>query len=365
MHICRIFFNYQRAKYAARFLKPPGFFKRAEMRERPHRKTGPFENPVKRFVRLREKARLFSLVPPPRNVPKAKIISTKMLQPVEGVPTVDPKVLERRLEFLLGPEAQQQQLSAKLRPGLTPYQAELFTWERQMRDLRKIYRAQYLQKLAQVTEEERLRQYNLHLRQRKDAQERKELILNKALEEKKYRAWPISTFVVSQAHELGRRSRKKIANVYWLSKLATGINYKQDMHASSEEISVPDLARDLGHDIEESSRHKIQSGQLFFRRLLKESFKLMPEDMPRFRDYMEPVSASKRAATAYKNFSESELLQLVEQKIAILNEKIDEESKLDTKCKNSLYIQLRDHLDAARVAYLERENLPDTKGAEK
>lgn len=55
--------NIKRLNYSARFLRPPGFFKRAELREKPRRKTGPFENPVRRFVRLQEKERLFSQAP--------------------------------------------------------------------------------------------------------------------------------------------------------------------------------------------------------------------------------------------------------------------------------------------------------------
>lgn len=92
-------------------------------------------------------------------VPVAKPVSTQLLKSVEGVPKVSSEVLERRLAFLLSDKAVEQQKSAKLRPGLTPYLAELYMWERQMRDIRRIYRAQYLQKLDSVTEAERLRQY--------------------------------------------------------------------------------------------------------------------------------------------------------------------------------------------------------------
>jgi len=42
------------------------------LREKPRELTGPYENPVRRWVRLREKARQFSELPPPRKVPVPK-----------------------------------------------------------------------------------------------------------------------------------------------------------------------------------------------------------------------------------------------------------------------------------------------------
>lgn len=41
----------------------------------------------------------------------------------------------------------------------------------------------------------------------------------------------------------------------------------------------------------------------------------------------------------------------------MLNDKIDRDSELHGKSKDNLYIQIRDHLDAARVAYLVRLQL--------
>ena len=45
----------------------------------------------------------------------------------------------------------EQQLSAPLLPGprMTPYFVEFMCWSRQLREIRRIYRAQYLQKLAE------------------------------------------------------------------------------------------------------------------------------------------------------------------------------------------------------------------------
>ncbi|EKX74002.1 conserved hypothetical protein [Theileria equi strain WA] len=353
----------KRLIYASRFLKPPGFFKRAEMREKPHRKTGPFENPVRRFVRLREKARMFSQLPAPRNVPIPKPIVPTLLQSLDYVPKVSPEVLTRRLEFLLGPEAKEQQLHAKIREGLTPYQAELFMWERQMRDLRKIYRAQYFQKLSQVTEEERLKQYNILLKTRTENYNKRQEIRRSIHEEKKRRAIIRDTMRiekrVTQSLELGRLSKRKIANIYWLNKLQTGMNYQEDGTVRSgkltEDISVPKLASELGHKVEESKslRHKIMDGNLFFRELLKDSFELLPEDMNRFEDpEIELDTPSKRAEVAYSRLTDAEKLELLEKKIAMLSEKIDEDSKTFGKSKNAFYIQLRDQLEAAKLAYL-------------
>ena len=77
-----------------------------------------------RFVRLREKARKFNEMPPPRRVPVAMPSQPpyRELQPVKGVPSVAAEVLEKRLDFLLGEKAIQQQLQAELIPGFTPYQ---------------------------------------------------------------------------------------------------------------------------------------------------------------------------------------------------------------------------------------------------
>ena len=60
--------NTRRAVYAARFLRPPGYMKRMSMREKPRDFTGPFENPVRKLVRLREKASQYCEMPPPRKV---------------------------------------------------------------------------------------------------------------------------------------------------------------------------------------------------------------------------------------------------------------------------------------------------------
>ncbi|GFE54085.1 DNA repair protein [Babesia ovis] len=374
-HLSGCLHNVKRLNYSARFLRPPGFFKRAEMREKPRRKTGPFENPVRRFVRLKEKERVFSQVPLARKVPVAKPVTTQLLKPIEGVPSVSNDVLERRLEFLLSSKAVDQQLSAKLRPGLTPYLAELYMWERQMRDLRKIYRAQYLKKLDSVVETERHRQYQQYLHVTQERRNKAELKRRAIYSRVKERAIMRDTMRiekrVSQAIQLERLSKRKIGNIYFLHKMQKGF----DPHSGAEsspsvtdrDISIVDLAKYLGHPVEDASsiKRKIKTGRHFFRDILKESFELMPEDSDRYEVRSVPSKTpTERAEIAYKFFSDDEKLRLLESKIAMLNEKIDADSKLHGKTKENVYIQIRDHLDAARVAYMAEVEVADGSSVE-
>lgn len=124
--------SHNRAVIASRFMRPPGKFKRAQIREKPRVLIGPFENPIRRFVRMREKAKHFSLVPPPRRIPIPSTIVKKFLQPLSDVPTVSSEALNHRLDFLLSSKASLQQIHSKMRPGATPFQIELFMWERQV-----------------------------------------------------------------------------------------------------------------------------------------------------------------------------------------------------------------------------------------
>eukprot|EP00920_Eleutheroschizon_duboscqi_P042078 GHVT01100796.1.p1 GENE.GHVT01100796.1~~GHVT01100796.1.p1 ORF type:complete len:266 (+),score=42.38 GHVT01100796.1:170-967(+) len=249
-----------RQSYASRFLRPPSFFKRAALRDKPRRRIGPFENEAKKFVRLREKARNFCLIPPPRLVPTPRPIQLRLLQPVDRVPTISAECLSRRLEFLLGPKAKLQQLNAKLLPGWTPYQAEKFAWEKQMVECRKIYRAQYLQKLAEVTEEERLKQQQLHLQERDDRRARREAKLHRVAEERKRRALLIDRRrieqSVTQALEVGRLSRRRDENLQWLSKVEARAELitreqiepqleRRGLELFTREVSAPDILRQL------------------------------------------------------------------------------------------------------------------------
>ncbi|CDI82024.1 hypothetical protein EAH_00064320, partial [Eimeria acervulina] len=173
---------------AACFLRPPGYYKRGSLREAPKRWVGGYESLVKAAVRKRVKAKHFCLLPPPREIPVAAAPTPKVLQQVRGVPSVSAAALQHRLRFLLGPEAPLQQQQAKLREGLTPYQAELFMWQRQLTEVRRIYRAQYLQRLAEVTAEEQQKHHLLLQQTRADKRIRREEALQRLLEATKRRA---------------------------------------------------------------------------------------------------------------------------------------------------------------------------------
>lgn len=147
--------SYHKALYASRFMRPPTYWKRLKMREKPRQNVGAYEHPARRFVRLREKAREFAEIPEARLIPMLKPDKPPTIQEVEDLPTVSPAALEARLEFLLSEKAIQQQVNAPLREGQDPHYAEFLVWEDQLREIRKIYRAQYLYKLAEVTNAER------------------------------------------------------------------------------------------------------------------------------------------------------------------------------------------------------------------
>ncbi|KAF4752198.1 hypothetical protein FOZ63_009883, partial [Perkinsus olseni] len=225
----------RRAIYASRFLSPPGFMKRLKQRGKP-RNTGPFENPVRRFVRLREKAREFSRMPPPRRIPLAKAPRYRpmMLKEVEGVPQVSPLALEKRLEFLLSEAAVKQQLAEPLRVGYTPYVVERLAWERQMRDLRKIYRAQYLQKLDEVTREEQQKEIALYKAEKKERWEKRQARIQAISMDQKRRAVLKDRLRiearVNEAIEMTRHSKLKVKRMLFLQKLQDRARYITDQN---------------------------------------------------------------------------------------------------------------------------------------
>ncbi|CAD7958516.1 unnamed protein product [Amoebophrya sp. A25] len=215
----------RRAVEAARFLRPPGYMKRVQMREKPRKWTGPYENPVRRWVRLREKAKQFCALPPPRKVPVPRPSSspgTVLIKDVEDVPNVSSEVLDRRLEWLLGPRAIQQQLQAPMVAGATPYLVESRVWQRQLTEVRRIYRAQYLQKLQEVTKTEREREEKLQEEERARRAERKQKALAKQCEDRKRRAILRDRLrtdgKVTQIFQMQRRSRLKMRRLRWLSE---------------------------------------------------------------------------------------------------------------------------------------------------
>lgn len=388
---------HRRAIYAARFLRPPSWTKRLLLREKPRDLTGPYENPVRRWVRLREKARQFSELPPPRRVPVPKPSARKPLQAVEGVPNVSPDVLARRLDFLLSPAAVEQQLAAPLRPGYTPYGVEVECWQRQMREVRRIYRAQYLQKLAEVTEVERGKEAELNASVIEERRRRKQAHLKSIGEDMKRRAILKDRLriegKVNEAINMARQSKLKRQKLYFLrrvenlSKLIfSAKNFDQALPPASgrdgaaaagplaaagallsRNVSVPFLLRQLGgaegHPRQKSRR--IPHVDNVQREILELSYDILPEDEPRFgpaEGSLEErgLGVRERARQLYGVFSKAEQLGLLRQKIEMLNSKKRIELEKDGS-PSPITAKLLEELESVLLATEELETQQELK----
>lgn len=366
------------------------------MREKPRELTGPFENPVRRWVRLREKARQFCEIPPPAKVPVPKPTRLNVLNAVEGVPRVRPDVLQRRLDFLLSPAAVEQQLSAPLRPGMLPERVERDCWDRQMRELRRIYRAQYLQKLAEVTEIEREREAELRARELAERRRRKQAHLQRVGEDMKRRAILKDRkrieAKVTEAMEMARRSKVKRQRLFWfrrmdnLGKLIVNAeNFSEQFGAGvsttpgavpeaevpsgsgvllSRNVSVPFLLRQLGgakaFPSQRSRRLPIVDN--LQREILESSYDILGEDEHRFEP--EPSDAptpSQRAHQLYGGFTEEEKLALLDQKIDMLEKQ--QRLKDSVWKQDNITARLLDELKAVRLSAREGETASALKAA--
>lgn len=373
--------------------------------------TGPFENPVRRWVRLREKARQFNELPPPRKVPVAKPSRRKDLQAVEGVPRVLPEVLEKRLQFLLSPAAAQQQLSAPLDRRMSPASTEWAVWERQMREVRRIYRAQYLQKLAEVTEIERQKEAELHRLALEERRRRKQAHLQRVGEDMKRKAILKDRSrieaKVNEAMEMARRSKSKRFKLFWmrrmenLSKMIVSASNVEEAFGAqssaagigsagagspasastaagsaapsssssgvlvSRNVSVPFLLRQLGgaRGFPQQRSRRIPRVDNLQREVLETSYDILPEDAPRFEAPTTRPSARERAAQLYSGFSKQDQLALLDQKIAMLDEKVKLEEAANVR--DSITIRLREELKAARLVFDEDKVSKQHKEASK
>ncbi|SOV77107.1 conserved Plasmodium protein, unknown function [Plasmodium sp. gorilla clade G3] len=382
--------NFQRVIYASRFMRVFGKFKRAQLREKPQRKIGPFCNPVKRLARLKEKERLFCEIGLPRMIPRAKVRESEKLLEVIEAPKVKKEVLERRLEFLLSNESVYQQLYNKMYNGITPYQCELYMWERQMRDLRKVYRAQYLHKLSEVTSEEREKQLKLLLQTKEDKRKRRQEIRDRILQDKKRRAILKDRLSlekkVTQSILFKRQSNRKKNNIYWLMKLqqkSTYLNetdFKNKLEQKNQEndplfnrnISVSSLYKNLGYQTKEDKNEntKVFKVDKVYRKLLEDSFEFLGEDEEQYeKNFVENindpnnVSHKDRAHILYSSFTNEEKIKLLDDKIAILTKTIEQKSFSKEAQNNDLmfYIQLKDKLEASKQAFLEKNYLKDVQ----
>lgn len=389
--------SHRRAIYAARFLRPPGWTKRLILREKPRELTGPYENPVRRWVRLREKARQFCEIPPPAKVPSPKPTRLKLLQAVEGVPRVRPDVLQRRLDFLQSPAVVEQQLAAPLRPGMSPHSAEMQCWERQMRELRRVYRAQYLQKLAEVTEIERQREVELREREQAERRRRKQAHLQRVGEDMKRRAILKDRkrieAKVSEALEMARKSKVKRQRVFWFRRMENFsklvINAENLQAALSTEpgaeaagrvpqiaapvggaeatpatsnsgallsrnVSVPFLLRQLGgaKAVPSQRSRRLPIVDNVQREILESSYEILGEDEERFEPAApDAPSARERANQLYGGFTEEEKMELLDQKIEMLRRQRDLNDK--TFKLDNITQRLLDELTAVQLSVKE------------
>merc|ERR1712190_562751 len=106
-----------------------------------------------------------------------------------------------------------------MRPHLNPYKVEMAVWERQMREIRRIYRAQYLQKSAEGPEIERAKEAELHQRTLEERRRHKQAHLQRIGEDMKRRAILKDRkrieAKVNEAIEMARRSKQKRKQIYW------------------------------------------------------------------------------------------------------------------------------------------------------
>lgn len=355
------------------------------MRDKPRVMTGPYENPVRKLVRLREKAREFSDIPPARKIPVAKPppSSRQFLKPVEGVPKIAPECLQARLDFLLSHQAIEQQRMAPMLAGQTPYTAELVVWERQMREIRKIYRAQYLQKLEQVTREESARELELYKQEAEEKNQRRLDKLQKKSIELKRAALLLDRkrieSKVNETIEMTRRSKLKAKKLGFIKRVE---DMKTEETSADVEgtkgpttsggvldrnVSAPFLVRQLGGamDLPKQKNRRIHKVENVHRELLESSYELHGEHEDDYEDMSSGVdqklipvdqvglSPQERAELYYTNFTPDEKLELIEQKIHMLQERlIAEETKGSI---DPLTAQLMDLLAAAKAAHLEQE----------
>lgn len=268
-----------------------------------------------------------------------------------------------------------------------------------MRDLRKIYRAQYLQKLAEVTEAERRNEAEMLEREREERWRRKEVQLQRVGEEMKRRAILKDRkrieAKVTEAMNMARRSKAKRRALFWfrrmenLSKIIVsadnfdsvfpptdGQRSSQELIADgssagastpnsgvllSRNVSVPFLLRQLGgaKGFPQQKSRRIPLVDNLQREILESSYELMGEDEPRFDPEPAGPSARDRADELYSGFTKTEQLALLDQKISMLQKKqeLDQESgQVDNTTA-----KLLDILTAAKLAYHEEETAASLK----
>jgi len=296
---------------------------------------------------------------PARKVPVPKPARRVGLQPVDGVPNVNPEALQRRLDFLLSPAAAEMQMMERRK------EAEL--------------------KRREI--EERKRRKQSHLQRVGEDMKRRAILKDRKRIETK----------VSEAMEMARRSKMKRAYLYWcrrmenLSKFVVSAeNFEEefkfagapgqaeaqralpDLDAGagttsgvllSRNVSVPFLLRQLGgaKAFPQQKSRRIPMVHNVFRDTLESSYDLLPEDAPRFEPEPAGPNARDRAFQLYSGFSEQEKMSLLQVKIDMLKARQkDYEDRGITP--DHLTVRLIDTLEATQKAAEEQAQQEHLKG---
>jgi hypothetical protein len=161
---------------------------------------------------------------------------------------------------------------------------------------------------------------------------------------------------VNETIEMTRRSKLKMRKLAFLKRI-------QDQHQLEEtswrNVSVPFLARQVGGavDLPKQKNRRIHSVDNVYRNVLEQSYEIHPEHEEDFLVTVEEtgLSPQQRAELFYTNFSPEEKLELIEQKIHMLQERqMVEEARGSS---DPLTAQLMDLLAAAKAAHLEKSQV--------
>ncbi|OEH77316.1 hypothetical protein cyc_05617 [Cyclospora cayetanensis] len=137
-------------------------------------------------------------------------------------------------------------------------------------------------------------------------------------------------------------------------------------------VSATQLLERLGfcEETRKAPNKKITGTDDIFREIMEASFALLPEDGPstvgrRSKEGTEtrdkaPLSEKAKAAMQYAAFSNEEKLALIDEKLEQLTQQIERQSEVRGTPTDLLLVQLRDHLEAAKQAFLEGQYLEET-----
>eukprot|EP00745_Piridium_sociabile_P035927 TRINITY_DN63478_c0_g1_i2.p1 TRINITY_DN63478_c0_g1~~TRINITY_DN63478_c0_g1_i2.p1 ORF type:complete len:261 (-),score=33.59 TRINITY_DN63478_c0_g1_i2:15-797(-) len=247
-----------------------------------------------------------------------------------------------------------------------------------MREIRKIYRAQYLRKLQEVVIEERSKQQTLMKAENEEKQNRRSSYIQKFNNSKRRAAILKDRLridaTVTETIELTRRSRVKKRLMAWLSHVQQNSSPssfdKLELKLKEDErnISAPQLLAQLGRGNDAVTKttqpkRRITKADNVFQDVLEESYNILPEDEGRFQDdgssEETSLTARQRAQMAYANFSESEKFRLLDSKIEMLQSKLDRDEMVGRGDSQAIYRDLLDRLSAVRLAYLESKTQRD------